>query len=134
MLSDEEKRTLSKAPLEHAEDCLVEAESLLSIEQYRGASNRAYYTVFHAIRAVLALDGIDRKSHSGAISEFRRLYIKTGIFDAAWSDMIGDQFDFRTANDYNDFFTPTREETVEQVANAKRFLALITDYLKNVWS
>ena len=46
--------------------------------------------------------------------------------------MIGDQFDFRTANDYNDFFTPTREETVEQVSNAKRFLALIADYLKNV--
>lgn len=35
--------------------------------------------------------------------------------------MIGDQFDFRTANDY-----------VEQVANAKRFLTLISDYLKNI--
>ena len=131
MLSDKEKRTLSKVRLEHAQDFLIEAESLLSIEQYRGASN-LLLTVFHAIRAVLALDGIDRKSHSGAISEFRRLYIKTGIFDAAWSDMIGDQFDFRTANDYNDFFTPTREETVEQVANAKRFLTLIADYLENI--
>ena len=83
MLNDEENRALSKVRLEHAEDCLIEAESPLSIARYRGASNRAYYTVFHAIRAVLALDGIDRKSHSGAISEFRRLYIKTGIFGAA---------------------------------------------------
>lgn len=33
MLSDKAKRTLSKVRLEHAEDCLIEAESLLSIEQ-----------------------------------------------------------------------------------------------------
>ena len=35
MLSDEEKRALSKVRLEHAAECLEEAESLLSAEQYR---------------------------------------------------------------------------------------------------
>ena len=41
--------------------------------------HRSYYAIFHAMRAVLALDGIDMKRHSGVMSEFRRLYIKTGI-------------------------------------------------------
>ena len=132
MLSDEEKRTLSKVRLEHAAECLDEAESLLSLEQYRGASNRSYYTVFHAIRAVLALDGIDRKRHSGAISEFRRLYIRTGIFSEEWSDIIGDQFDYRTASDYNDFFVPSREEVNEQVRSARAFLQIITEYLEQI--
>ena len=58
MLSDQDKWALSKARLEHAEDCMAEAENLLCSKQYRGASNRAYHAVFHAMRAVLALDGI----------------------------------------------------------------------------
>ena len=132
MLSDEEKQALSKVRLEHAAECLEEAESLLSAEQYRGASNRSYYAVFHAIRAVLALDGIDRKRHSGVISEFRRLYIRTGVFGEEWSDIIGDQFDFRTASDYNDFFIPSREEAIEQVRNARKFLQMISAYLDKV--
>ena len=37
------------------------------------------------MRSVLALDGIDRKHHSGVISEFMRLSIKSGIFDKSRS-------------------------------------------------
>ena len=124
MLSDDEKQALSKVRLEHAIDCIEEAE------KYRGASNRSYYALFHAIRSVLALDGIDRKHHSGVISEFRRLYIHTGIFDTEWSNIIGDQFDNRSASDYNDFYTPAKEEVEEQVASAKRFLTLTQSYLQ----
>ena len=54
-------------------------ESLLRDDDCKGAANRSYYAIFHAMRAVLALDGIDMKRHSGVMSEFRRLYIKTGI-------------------------------------------------------
>ena len=55
---------------------------------YRSAANRAYYAIFHAMRAVLALDGVDMKHHSGIISEFRKRYIKTGVFDASLSGLI----------------------------------------------
>ena len=131
MLSDEDKRSLSKVRYEHAEQCLKAANMLLDNKDFLGAANRSYYAVFHAMRSVLALDGIDRKHHSGVISEFRRLYIKTGIFDAELSDMIGDQFDNRNASDYNDFFIISKKEVVEQVADADRFLIAIRDYLKS---
>ena len=61
---------------------------LLAGESYRSAANRAYYAIFHAMRAVLALDGVDMKHHSGIISEFRKRYIKTGVFDASLSGLI----------------------------------------------
>jgi len=41
---------------------------LLAGESYRSAANRAYYAIFHAMRAVLALDGVDMKHHSGIIA------------------------------------------------------------------
>ncbi len=82
------------------------------------------------MRAVLAFDGIDMKHHSGVISEFRRLYIKTGIFDADMSQIISLLFNVRTDSDYDDFYVVSKEETVEQFENAKYFLREIEDYLK----
>ena len=74
------KINLSKVRLEHAKDSLLDAQEALKSERYKNAANRSYYAIFHAMRAVLALDGIDRKKHSGVISDFRKLYIKTNIF------------------------------------------------------
>ena len=73
-------------------------------ENYKSAANRSYYAVFHAMRAVLAFDEIDMKHHSGIISEFRRRYIKTGIFETRMSEIISVLFDVRTDSDYDDFF------------------------------
>ena len=130
MLSEEEKRALSSVRLAHAEDCLREARLLLSVKQYRGACNRSYYTVFHAMRSVLALNGIDRKHHSGIISEFRRLYIKTGVFEQKWSDTIQQQSMYRESSDYNDLFSVSSEEASDLVEEAGQFLAVISEYLR----
>ena len=48
--------------------------------RYSSAVNRAYYAIFHALRAVTALDGFDSGKHSGVIAYFNRDYIKNGIF------------------------------------------------------
>ena len=130
MLSDEERLALSKVRLAHAEDCLREAEYLLSVRHYRGACNRSYYTVFHAMRSVLAFDGIDRKHHSGIISEFRRLYIKAGVFEAKWSDTIQKQSMYRESSDYNDLFLVSEAEASGLVAEAEQFLTIVSEYLQ----
>ena len=49
MAIDETKRDLSKVRLEHAEECLSAAKALLNVNDYKGAANRAYYSVFHAM-------------------------------------------------------------------------------------
>lgn len=131
-MQSEEKKALSVLRLEHAEDCLHSAQSLLQLEDYKGAANRSYYAVFHAMRAVLALDGVDMKKHSGIISEFRRRYIRTGIFDASHSKTISELYDIRTDSDYDDFFIVSKEETVEQVTAAGEFIAAVETYLKSL--
>ena len=70
-LHNEDLINLSKARIEHAKDCLKESEILLSADEYKGASNRAYYAAFHAMRAMLISDEFDSKKHSGIIAKFR---------------------------------------------------------------
>lgn len=125
----EKIRDLSKARLEHADECISAAKSLLKNGNFKSASNRAYYTVFHAMRAVLAFDKIDMKHHSGIIAEFRRLYIKTGIFDVELSRIISILSDSRNDSDYDDFFVVSKEEVSEQIKDAARFLEEIKAFV-----
>ena len=126
----EQLRALSKIRIEHADECISAAKSLLESGNYKSAANRAYYTVFHAMRAVLAFDKIDMKHHSGVIAEFRRLYIKTEIFDAELSKIISVLSDSRNDSDYDDFFIVSKEEVVEQIKNAELFLEKIKEYIR----
>ena len=125
----EQKIEISKARFDHAKECLQDAKLLLASESYRSAAKRTYYAIFHAMRAVLALDGVDMKHHSGIISEFRKRYIKTGIFDASLSGIISELSSVREGSDYNDFFIVSKAETIQQVQAAEEFLSEIQAYL-----
>ena len=101
--------------IEQAKECLDASETLFSVDNYKGAANRAYYCIFHAMRAVLALDSYDSKKHFGIISEFRRRYVKTGKFSVIYSDMIKDAFSIRTDSDYQDFYAVSKEDVQQQI-------------------
>ena len=120
---------MSQARLEHAVECRSAARNLLETGNCKSAANRSYYAIFHAMRAVLAFDEIDMKRHSGVISEFRRRYIKTEIFETRMSEIISVLFDVRTDSDYDDFFVISTADTAAQIANAAYFVDRVATYL-----
>lgn len=128
-MQEQEVKALSAVRLEHAKECLLDARTLLQAESYRSAANRAYYAIFHAMRAVLALDGFDSKKHSGIIAEFRRRYIASGIFPVKLSVDIDIASTIRNSSDYNDFFIISKKESTEQVKSAEAFVSVIAEYL-----
>ena len=110
---NENRINLSKYRLEKAQEFLKSAVNNLKSEDYMTANNRAYYCVFHSMRAVIALDGVDFKKHSGVIAYFREHYIKTGIFDKMYSDIISSTSLIRSKSDYDDFYIAQKDETIE---------------------
>lgn len=124
------KKALSKVRLEHARDSLLDAKVALKGERYKSAANRSYYAIFHAMRAVLAFDGIDKKKHSGIISDFRKLYIKTNIFPVEMSDIIDDLFEVRKNSDYDDFYVVSKKAVKQQIINAEEFIKKVEKFLK----
>ncbi len=123
-----EQEALSERRMEQAKQCLVSAEALLRINDLRGAVNRAYYAIFHAMRSVLILEGKDFAKHSGVISYFRKEYIKTGIFTVEISDTITELFNNRTSGDYDDYFNFTDEEVKDMITNAQQLVSVIEEY------
>ena len=124
------KNDLSMYRLEKAKECLVGAKMLFDNNQYLGAANRANYCVFHSMRSVLALDGVDFKRHSAVIAYFRSNFIKTQKIEMRLSDIIEDVFELRTQSDYNDFFIVSKEEVKKQIENAEFFVAQVEAFLE----
>lgn len=61
------KKDLVLYRLQTARSDLKSARILLEAGEYRGANNRAYYAIFHAINVVHAVSGKAYKRHKDAI-------------------------------------------------------------------
>jgi uncharacterized protein (UPF0332 family) len=126
---DKEHQDLARYRLDSSLDDYNSAKDLLQMSHYRVANNRAYYSIFHAVRAILALEGIDFKKHSAVIAYFRQNYIKTGIFDLSLSDIIGKASFIRNESDYSDFYVATRSEADALINDAGVFIEAVTQYI-----
>lgn len=131
---DENKVALSKYRIKVAKERLNAAETLIETDDYKSAANRSYYAAFSAMRAVFALDGLDFKKHTGVIAEFRKSYIKTGVFDKRLSNIIDSLKDARQGSDYDDFYLISKEEVSQQVSNARFFVFEIENYLNKIFN
>lgn len=129
-----EKRQLdlSAYRLDKSRDDLETARINLENNKFSQSINRSYYSIFHAIRALLALDKFDSKKHTGVISFFNKNYIKTGEIEPEFSRMVSDAFDMRKDSDYNDFFIAAREDAQTQLQNAEKLLKRIKKYIDSV--
>lgn len=127
---DKRLKDLSDYRLEQAKRCIKSARVLVADNDYKGAVNRSYYAIFHCMRSVLVLDGVDFSKHSGVLAYFRKQYIKTGIFDIELSDIIGEAFDIRNDSDYDDYYIISKEDVKEQIENAEKFYCIIEEYLR----
>lgn len=121
---------VSSLHMKRAKELLNTVPVLLDIGDYNSSVNRAYYAAFHAVKAVEALDNFDSKKHSGLMSYFRQNYIKSGIFDVEYSDILKSLAKYREDSDYNIIIEITADEAKEQYENAKQLVTAVGEYLK----
>ena len=128
-MPDREFIELSQMQLQRALALLNESAALISLEAYNSAVNRAYYAVFHAMKAIEALDNFDSKRHTGVIQYFQQHYIKTGTFDISFSRMIEQLQTARGDSDYNITVHFSLHATNGYLDDAKVIVAAIEQYL-----
>ena len=121
----------SKLQLERSELLLKSVPVLIEADDAFSAVNRSYYAVFHAIKAIEIFDNFDSKKHSGLISNFRQKYIKTGIFDIEYSEILKSLAQYRQDSDYDIFADISLDEAKEQYENAKKFVDAVKVFLSS---
>lgn len=122
---------LSKYRLNRAKEDLETARDNLTGGKYRASVNRSYYALFHALRAVTALDHFDSGKHSGIIAFFNQHYVKTGVFTKELSKMIDSSYRLREKADYDDFFLVARDDAEQQLEKASHIVQIIEQYVNS---
>ena len=117
-----------------AKEKLDSSKLLLDNGNYKDSIGRSYYAMFSAVRAILALDGVDYSKHAGVIAYFQKEYVKTGKFDKLYSKYLSQAFQIRNQADYEDFYIVSQKDATEQFekADADREINKNTEFYDNV--
>ena len=71
------KMDVARHRLAVSREDLDSAHLTFNAGQYRAANNRAYYSIYHAICAILSAEGVAFKRHKDTLSYFNKNYIHT---------------------------------------------------------
>ncbi len=128
-MSPKISKELSKHRLEQAEEDLKASKLLYDTKLFKSANNRAYYSIFHSMKAILALEPIDFKRHKDVIAYFNKNYIHTEIFPKNMGRRISDASRIREDSDYDDEFIVKPEDTLAQIETAEEMIKVTEEYI-----
>ena len=127
---DKQQIELSKVRLKKSNKCYLTAIQDMRYGDYDSANNRAYYSMFHAIRALLALESKDFKKHSQVIGYFNKNYVHAGFIEPRFFEMLSDASDSRNKSDYSDYYFAIQEEASNNIENAYKFLETVRQHIE----
>ena len=124
----------SKYRLNKAKETLETARMIFNEgKDFTSANNRAYYAIFYAIRAVLAMEEVDFKRHKDVLAYFNKEYVNKGIFPKMIGRKISQAQRIREDSDYDDDYEPSLEKTEQQINTAQELIGLVENYVNNYY-
>jgi len=103
-------------------------------KDFSSANNRAYYAIFYAIRAVLAIEEIDFKRHKDVLAYFNKEYVNKEKFPKMIGRKISQAQRIREDSDYDDDYEPSFEKTEQQINTAQELIGLVEEYINNYYN
>ncbi len=128
-MPSENQIELARHRMGKARQCAATARNILFDGDYEASVGRSCFAIFHGMRAVLILDGLDFREGPAVTENFREHYVTTGVFDESSSQIVRKVFDLCTACNYDDSFTVSRQEAEQQEVNACAFLGKVEHYI-----
>lgn len=113
--------------LEKADRNLEQAQKNSELGYWDLVANRLYYSIFHAVTALLSSDGIKTATHKGTSSQFGKYYVLTGKFSKEDGILYSRLQTMREKADYQNTFSLSAEEGSELIIRTKALLAKLKD-------
>jgi len=130
-VNEDNKKANIREEMDRANEAIRAANLLFENGFIRDAVSKVYYCLLYSIRALLLTEGLEPKSHEGALRLFGLHFIKPGAFEAKESHVFSKLMKLREEADYNPSCTFTPEDFAEFKSEAEGVIQKITNYLKN---
>ena len=114
-LNEEERQIMVNLEYEKAQSFLEQAERIASMDLWDVVANRLYYSIFHAVSALLIKDGHKVSTHKGTLV-MSKLYVKLQMM--------------REESDYNCVYVTTADEMQPLFEPVREFIAKIGNLIK----
>lgn len=128
-MTDEERATLVTLEIKKAHETFEEIGILTAANKWSGAANRPYYSVFHAISALLLHDGHSVNTHNGSHAFFHLHYIKTGILPVEYGRLYNQLQTMREESDYNCVYDVNPDELKDRIGPAHNLIEKIEEII-----
>lgn len=122
-------KDLANYKLDRAREELDTAQLLFDNDKLKAANNRAYYSIYYAITAVLCLEPIAFKKHKDTIAYFNKNYVHAGMFSNEMGRKVAKAAKVRHASDYDEFYIASREEAERQIQTAKELTEAVAEFI-----
>jgi hypothetical protein len=130
-VNEENKKANIREEIDRANESMKAADLLFENGFVRDGVSKLYYSLLYSIRALLLTEGLEPKSHEGALRLFGLHFVKPGAFEAKNSHIFSKLMKFREEADYNPSYSFSPEDFTEFKSEAEGVIQKITNYLKN---
>ena len=117
--------------MERAYHTFKVASNLMVDQEWNEAAGRLYYSLFHAVSALLIHDHIAVKSHKGAYTMLCQHYVNSGKMPKRFGDFYRKMEIMREKGEYDCFYDVTAEDVQESVPQAKEMINTIAEMVQD---
>ena len=128
-MTPENKKENIQDELVRADQAAREADLLFANGYTVGAVSRLYYWLFHTVRGLLLVEGLQPRSHEGALRLFSLHFVKTGLFAADDGHIFARLMKYRQEADYNASYVFGQSDYPEFKKDADKLCSKIHRYL-----
>lgn len=125
-------KDLAKYKIDRAKEELDNAQLLFENERLKAANNRAYYSIYYSLTAVLCMEPVAFKKHKDTLAYFNKNYVHGGKFPSEIGRAVEKAAKIRHASDYDEFYIAGRDEALRQIGTAKKLIELVEEYIQNI--
>lgn len=114
-----------------SQQTMEEAEVAIAAGKWNMAANRLYYSLFHAVAALLVNDQLPVGTHRGTKAALGQHYVLTGKITPDEGRFFAQMSSLRDKADYDIIFTASQEDIQKYYPQAMAFLERISSLLGN---
>lgn len=130
-LNPEERNIVVELEADKARSTFAEVEVLRQAGLWNNLAGRLYYSAFHAVSALLVSEGHFVGTHQGAMVQFHKYFVKTGMLTKEEGALYSQLQTLREKSDYNCSYSATEDEIVPRIAATGMFIDKVLGLIKN---
>ena len=128
-LKEEDRRIIVEMELEKADRTFAEHKVLREGALWGTLANRLYYSLFHAVSALLINEGYEVGTHKGTVIRFQQYFVKTKRFTVEDGRFYSQMQTMRENADYNCAYDISEEEILERIEPTRLLIEKIKQYI-----